>query len=94
MKLRFALNDKVLRVKLIVFSGLPGTGKTTLAEAMGREIGIPVFAFDWLMSVIVPHDILPSNQVSAEIGYGLLTRLAERQLMLGAVGQSSTAWLD
>lgn len=70
-------------MRLIVFSGLPGTGKTTLAETIGREMRIPVFAFDWLMSVIVPFDILPSNRVSAEIGYGLLTRLAERQLTLG-----------
>ena len=35
-------------MKLIVFSGLPGTGKSTIAEAVGRELGIPVFAKDWV----------------------------------------------
>lgn len=70
-------------MKLIVFSGLPGTGKSALAETIGREMNVPVFAFDWLMSVIRPYDLLPSAQVGAEIGYGLLTLLARRQLMLG-----------
>ncbi len=70
-------------MKLIVFSGLPGTGKTTLAETMGQEMGVPVFALDWLMGVIVPHVEMPSPRVGAEIGYGLLTTLARRQLMLG-----------
>jgi hypothetical protein len=30
--------------RLIVFSGLPGAGKSTLAEAAGRQLGVPVFA--------------------------------------------------
>jgi MoxR-like ATPase len=29
---------------LIVVSGLPGTGKTRLAEALGRSLKVPVFA--------------------------------------------------
>jgi predicted kinase len=70
-------------VKLIVFSGLPGTGKSALAETIGRESGIPVFAYDWLMGVIEPFEIVPSSLMRAEIGYGLLTRLAQRQLLLG-----------
>ena len=71
-------------MKLIVFSGLPGTGKSALAEAVGRELGIPVFAKDWLEAAL-----LRSKLVSAEterqlgsVGYDLLTVLAERQLSL------------
>jgi len=71
-------------VKLIVFSGLPGTGKSALAEAVGRELGIPVFAKDWLEAAL-----LRSKLVSAEterqlgsVGYDLLTVLAGRQLSL------------
>jgi predicted kinase len=72
-------------VKLIIFSGLPGTGKSVLAEAVGRELSIPVFAKDWLEATL-----LRSKLVSAEtekqlgsVGYDLLTVLAERQLSLG-----------
>jgi hypothetical protein len=36
--------------RLIVFSGLPGTGKSTLAQDTGRHLRAPVFAADWLLS--------------------------------------------
>jgi predicted kinase len=32
-----------------VFTGLPGTGKSTLAEQVARAVGAPLFAGDWLM---------------------------------------------
>lgn len=35
-------------MRLIVFSGLPGTGKSVLAEAIVWELGISVFAKDWI----------------------------------------------
>ncbi len=70
-------------MKLIVFSGLPGTGKSALSTAIGCEAGIPVFAYDWLMSVIRTHHVLSTPEVGAQIGYGLLTTLAQRQLALG-----------
>jgi hypothetical protein len=37
-----------------VFSGLPGAGKSTLAEAAGRALGVPVFAVDWLLGSLTP----------------------------------------
>jgi predicted kinase len=67
---------------LIVFSGLPGSGKSTLADAVGRELGIPVFAIDWLLGALTPFggrhfaDLL-------DIGGEQLTTLAVRQLRLG-----------
>lgn len=72
-------------MKLIVFSGLPGTGKSTLAETVGRDLGIPVFAKDWLEATLVRSELKAGNEQKSLgfAGYELLTILAERQLMLG-----------
>jgi predicted kinase len=72
-------------MKLIVFSGLPGTGKSTLAETLGKKLSIPVFAKDWLEAVLLQND-LKSSSKNKPLGYAcyeLLTVLARRQLMLG-----------
>jgi|SRR5687768_12206766 len=72
-------------MRLILFSGLPGTGKSTLAEAIGRDLGIPVFAKDWLEATLIRSELKPTIQEKplGFAGYELLTILAERQLMLG-----------
>ena len=72
-------------MKLIVFSGLPGVGKSALAESVGRTLGIPVFAKDWLEATLVRCELTPSNKEKSlgSVGYELLTVLAERQLRLG-----------
>ena len=69
---------------LIVFAGLPGTGKSTLAEALGKDLGIPVFAKDWLEATLVRSGLKPTREERSlgYTGYELLTILAERQLML------------
>ena len=72
-------------MKLIIFTGLPGVGKSALAEAVGRERSVPVFAKDWLEATILRCELTPTNQDKplGLAGYELLTILAERQLMLG-----------
>ncbi len=76
-------------MQLIIFSGLPGTGKSALAEDAGRALGVPVFAKDWLQASL-GASWRAGGSISAEIddtlgyaSYDLLTTLAERQLMLG-----------
>ena len=72
-------------MKLIVFSGLPGTGKSTLAEALGKQLCISVFAKDWLEATLLRNGLQPTanGKSLGYVGYELLTTLAERQLMLG-----------
>jgi predicted kinase len=72
-------------MNLVVFSGLPGTGKSELAEFVGRELRIPVFAKDWIEATLLRCELAPTNQDKplGSAGYQLLTVLAERQLMLG-----------
>ena len=72
-------------MKLIIFSGLPGTGKSSLAEAIARQLSIPVFAKDWLEATLLRSELIASNaeKLLGSAGYELLTILAERQLMLG-----------
>lgn len=72
-------------MKLIVFSGLPGTGKSSLAEAVAKDLGIPVFAKDWLEATLLRSGLVPTveDKPLGFAGYELLTILAERQLMLG-----------
>jgi hypothetical protein len=72
-------------MQFIVFSGLPGTGKSSIAEAVARELGIPVFAKDWLEATLIRCELRPaaSGPPLGSVGYQLLTTLAERQLRLG-----------
>jgi predicted kinase len=71
-------------VKLIIFSGLPGTGKSTIAETLGRQLSIPVFAKDWLEATLLRTGLIPTLDAKplGFAGYELLSILAERQLML------------
>ncbi len=71
-------------MKLIIFSGLPGTGKSTLAETLAKDLGIPVFAKDWLEATLVRSGLNPiiESNPPRSVGYELLTTLAERQLRL------------
>lgn len=71
-------------MQLIVFSGLPGAGKSSLAEVVGRELGIPVFASDWLQAALNRSALGEEAEKRVGFaGYELLTTLAERQFMLG-----------
>ena len=72
-------------MKLIVFSGLPGTGKSTLAESVAKQQSVPVFAKDWLEASLLSNGLVPTitEKPLGFASYDLLTTLAERQLMLG-----------
>jgi len=70
---------------VLVITGLPGTGKSTLAESIAKLVGVPAFSGDWLLGAIAPSDVL--NGVERPVVRGiyerLLSSLLTRQLMLG-----------
>jgi predicted kinase len=75
-------------MQLIIFSGLPGTGKSTLAEQAARTLNIPVFAKDWLEGALKKHGVISGIDSAGQpiplgyVGYELLSTLARRQLQL------------
>lgn len=72
-------------MKLIVFSGLPATGKSKIADAVGQTSSIPVFNKDWLEATLSQAGLshyVENRQVLGYAGYHLLTTLAKRQLQL------------
>jgi predicted kinase len=67
---------------VIVLSGLPGTGKTRLAEGLARRLGISVFSVAWVLGALAPFGMLERRD-RGPIAYALLTALVEHQLRLG-----------
>jgi predicted kinase len=67
---------------LIVFSGLPGTGKTALAESTGRRCRLPVFSVAWVIGALSDFGLLDRAN-RGPVAYSVLTMLARRQLDLG-----------
>jgi predicted kinase len=70
------------RTVVVVCSGLPGTGKSRLAEGLGRGLGISVFSVAWVLGALAPFGFLERSD-RGEIAYALLTALVEHQLRLG-----------
>jgi Holliday junction resolvasome RuvABC ATP-dependent DNA helicase subunit len=44
-----------MKKTLVIFSGLPGTGKTTLAQLLAQRLHIPLLRIDDIVSSIPPH---------------------------------------
>jgi hypothetical protein len=75
---------------LVLITGLPGTGKSTLADRAARQLGAAVHAHDWAMSGLRPYPELQSALDSMDppghrdVGWSILYALADSQLRRGA----------
>jgi len=67
---------------LVVMSGLPGAGKSSIADGIGRELGAAVLSVDPIEAAIWRCGIPPSFQTGVA-AYEVAAVLAEHQLSLG-----------
>jgi predicted kinase len=71
---------------LVLVTGLPATGKSTVAEVAADALGAPVLAHDWAMSGLRPHDEVQHALDTMDppghraVGWSLLWALARAQL--------------
>lgn len=68
---------------LIVFGGLPGTGKTTLAQLLARHQQASYIRVDAIESALVATGVVAGQSAVGTAGYGVANRLAESCLRAG-----------
>jgi predicted kinase len=75
---------------LVLVTGLPGTGKSTMAEVAARALSAPVLGHDWAMSGLRPfremEQVLDDLGFAGRraVGWSILWALAREQLRLGS----------
>ncbi|HUE07386.1 MAG TPA: AAA family ATPase [Acidimicrobiales bacterium] len=74
---------------LVLVTGVPGTGKSTMADVAANELGAPVLAHDWAMSGLRPYPELQETldamglRGHRGVGWSILCALARAQLRRG-----------
>jgi hypothetical protein len=80
--------------RLVLVTGVPGTGKSAVAEAAADIVGAAVLAHDWAMSALRPYAELQAALDAMEppgnrrVGWSILASLAQAQLQRGFLGRS------
>lgn len=70
------------KLKVIVFTGLPGAGKSTYAELISKKLQIPIFSVDPIESSILKSGISRSFE-TGYAAYLVAEKLADEHLKLG-----------
>jgi predicted kinase len=79
--------------RLVVFAGLPGTGKSSIARAVAKELGAAWLRIDSIEQAIRESALAPGSVDDA--GYRAAYAVAEDNLRLGrdVVGDSVNGWM-
>ncbi len=64
---------------MIVIGGVPGTGKSTLAKALSKELNIPAFSKDELEAAIARKGLCNSKEMRG-VGFEIMSVLAKNQI--------------
>jgi aminoglycoside phosphotransferase family enzyme/predicted kinase len=87
-----ALSELALRhvnkasVRLVLIGGAPGTGKSTLATAIGEELGLPVLSSDRIRKELAGLD--PETPAGAAYGTGLYDEAHSRRTYRELTGRA------
>jgi predicted kinase len=68
--------------KLIIISGLPGSGKSTVAESLAAKLSVPLFSVDPIESAILKSGLKRSFETGLA-AYLVAEALAGEHLKLG-----------
>jgi predicted kinase len=68
--------------KLIIISGLPGSGKSTIAEAVAKKLKLPIFSVDPIESAIIKSGI-PKSFETGLAAYVVAQTLCAEHLKIG-----------
>ncbi|MDQ2906755.1 MAG: AAA family ATPase [Ktedonobacteraceae bacterium] len=68
--------------KLIIISGLPGSGKSTVAESLAASLSVPIFSVDPIEASIIRSGLKRSFETGLA-AYLVAEALAEEQLKCG-----------
>lgn len=67
----------------VLVAGLPGTGKSTLAEAVAQSLRAPAFSMDWELGTLMPFGVLRPDNLWPMSELMMVSSMA-RQLQLGS----------
>lgn len=77
-----ALAPTDARPKVVLVAGIPGAGKSTLAEALARHLRAPVFSPDWVIGALLPFEVLDDDNAWHVVDTSVIALVA-RQVQLG-----------
>ena len=79
---RLAPLDPSARPVAVLVAGVPGAGKSTLAEGLARQLRAAVFSMDWQLGALTPFRVVTQENQTPLAEMMVVSALA-RQLQLG-----------